>query len=135
MADLTDQFRRNVRMFYAWVGSIVVLGAAPVAANWLIEQHTTASRAAGVVVGVLGFVPWLALILATVRNAAEYVRRIHLISIAIAATFGLFMLIAVGWLDRASFIDPPDFTVLWVSWMVVWVIALLGTKRYFERAQ
>ena len=133
--DIRDQFKRNVRMFYAWVGSMVVLGVAPIAANWLIGRETTIARAAGVAIGVVGFVPWLALVFFAVRNADEYFRRIHLIAIAIAATYGLLMLIAVGWLVRAWFIEPPDFTLLSVSWLVVWLVALLGTKRYFERAQ
>ena len=133
--EIREQFKRNVRMFYAWVGSLIVLGAAPVVADWLVEHDTSVARAAGVAVGVLGFLPWLAMLFAVVRNSDEYFRRIHLIAIAIAATYGLLMLIAAGWLVRARFIEQPDFTMLWVSWLVVWVIALLGTKRYFERAQ
>ena len=133
--EIREQFKRNVRMFYAWVGSLIALGAAPVVARHLVEQETAIVRAAGVAIGVLGFVPWLAMLFVVIRNSDEYFRRLHLIAIAIAATYGLLMMIAVEWLVRASFIEPPDFTFLWVSWLVVWVIALLGTKRYFERAQ
>lgn len=133
--DLNQRFRRNVRLFYAWIGSMVILGGGPILAGLLIDRDTTLSRAAGVVVGVGAFFPWLWLLFSIVRHSDEFFRRIHLIAIAIAAAFGLILLITIGWLVRAWFIEPPDFTLIWLAWVVAWLVALVGTKRYLERPQ
>jgi len=133
--EINQQFRRNVRTFYAWIGSMVILAVAPVAASRLIDHGTTWSRALGVVVGVSAFVPWLALLFVIIRRADEVMRRIHLIAIAIAATFGLLLLITIGWLVHARFIEPPDFAFICLAWMVAWLIALIATQRYYERAR
>jgi hypothetical protein len=133
--EINQQFRRNVRTFYAWIGSMVILCVAPVAASRLIEHGTTWSRALGVIVGVSGFLPWLALVFVIIRGADEVMRRIHLIAIAIAATFGLLAFITIGWLVHAWFIEPPDFAFICLAWMLVWLIALLATQRYYERAR
>ena len=133
--ELHHQFRRNVRGFYGWLGSTVLLAVAPIAAGVLIDRGTTLSRAAGVVVGVAGFLPWMWLLFSIVRRGDEFLQRIHLVAITITATFGLVLLIAIGWLVRARFIDPPDYMLIWVIWLAAWVVALLGTKRYFERAR
>jgi len=133
--ELHQQFRRNVRGFYAWLGSTLLLGVAPIAAGMLIDRGTPLSRAVGVLVGVAGFLPWMWLLFSIVRRGDEFLQRIHLVAITITATFGLMLLIAIGWLVRARFIEPPDYMLIWVVWLAAWVVVLLGTKRYFERAR
>ena len=133
--DLNQQFRRNVRTFYAWVGSMVILGVGPIMAGRLIDRGTTTWRAAGVIVGVASALPWLWTVAVIIRRGDEFVRRMHLIAIALASAFGMLMLLTVGWLVRAGFVDAPDFTVVWLGWLVAWLVALVGTKRYFERPQ
>jgi hypothetical protein len=122
-------------MFYAWIGSIVVLGGAPILASEFVERAALGWRMAGVAVGIAGFIPWLLMIFVIVKRGDEFVRRLHLIAIAWAAAFGLILLIAVGWLVRASFIDTPDFTFLWLACLVGWSVSLFITKRHFEGAQ
>lgn len=131
--ELNQQFRRNVRTFYAWIGSMVILGVGPIVAGRLIERGTTNWRVAGVIVGVASAVPWLWTVAVIIRRGDEFVRRMHLIAIAIAAAFGLLLLITVGWLVRAWFIETPDFTLIWLACLVAWLVALVGTKRYFEK--
>jgi len=131
--DLNAQLRRNVRTFYAWIGSMVLLGLSPIMAGGLIDQGTTLWRAAGAAVGVAGTLPWLWIVSVIIRRGDEFTRRIHLVAIAVAAVSGLVLLITLNWLVRAAFINPPDLMLLWVALLVFWVIALIGTKRYYER--
>jgi hypothetical protein len=133
--SLNSQFRRNVRIFYAWIGSTVLLGASPIAALWLIHRDTTFSRAAGVVVGVAGTLPWLWVLAVIIRRGDEFVRRMHLVAIALAAAGSLVLLIAVDWLVRAWFIETPDLMLIWPACLGLWLVALLGTKRYYERSR
>jgi len=130
--SVTDQFRRNVRIFYGWIGSMVLMGITPLAAQWCIRRETTFWRAAGVVIGVAGMVPWLWVISTVIRRGDEFVRRMHLVAIAITAGAGLLLLIALDWLERAWFIGPPDLRLVWPAMLVLWLVALLGTKRYYE---
>jgi hypothetical protein len=130
--DLRRRSRRNVRGFYAWIGSMVLLLGSTYAANRLVSTGAAATRAAGVVVGTLGALPWLLVVAMMIRRSDEFAQRIHLIAIAIAAAAGLVMLIAIGWLVRAELMWPPDFAVVWLAAMVLWVAAMFGTRRFFE---
>jgi hypothetical protein len=97
--DLNAQLRRNVRTFYAWIGSF------DLRLDWIV------------------------------RRSDEFARRIHLVAIALAAMAGLVLLIALNWLVRARFVDPPDLMLLWVAFLVFWLIAMLATKAYYERTR
>jgi hypothetical protein len=127
------RFRRNVRIFYGWLGSMVLMGVAPIAARWCIRHETTPWRAAGVFVGVAGMVPWIWLVSHLIRHGDEFERRMHLVAIAVAAAAGLIFLVTLAWLVDAHFIEPPDLALVWVAMLVLWLIAMLGTKRYYER--
>ena len=131
--NINQQFRTNVRVFYAWVGSTILLGVGPVVASRLIDRETTAWRAAGVVVGVGATLPWMALMATIIRRGDEFVRRMHLIAIAIAAAASLLLLVILDWLQRAWFIESVDLVVIWPACLVLWLVALIGTKRYYER--
>jgi hypothetical protein len=131
--SVNDQFRRNVRIFYGWIGSMVLMGVTPVAAHWCIKHETTFWRAAGVIIGVAGMVPWLWLISVVIRRGDEFVRRMHLVAIALAAGASLLVLIALDWLGRADFIEPPDLMLVWPAMLVLWLIALVATGRYYQR--
>jgi hypothetical protein len=133
--SVTDQFRRNVRTFYYWLGALALLWASPLIALHLIERGTTLSRAAGVAVGVGGMLPWLGMIALVVHRGDEFVRRMHLIAIAFTAAAAMVVIVALSWLVRAWFIDTPDLMHVWVALMVMWGAALIVTKRYYERAQ
>jgi len=131
--DLTEQFRRNVRIFYAWLGSVILLGVSPLVAMRLIERESPMWRAAGVAVGVAGMLPWMWVLVTVIRRGDEFVRRMHLVAIAITAGVSLVLLVTLDWLQRAWFIPTPDLMFLWPGCMVIWLVAVLGTKRYYER--
>ena len=131
--DINQQFRRNVRAFYVWIGSMLLLGIGPAIAHRLIERHTTTSRIAGVIAGVGAMVPWMWVVVTAIRRGDEFVRRMHLVSIAIAAAASFLMFVTVDWLQQAWFIQSADLTVMWVACLVLWAFALIGTKRYYER--
>jgi hypothetical protein len=125
--------RSNVRAIYAWLGSLVLLGGTPPLALALIGQATTASRLAGVLIGVLGAVPWMLVVATMLRKSDEYARRIHLIAFGLAFAGMLVALSAIGWLVQAKFIAPPDFMLLWAAALVLWLICFVIAKRHFER--
>jgi hypothetical protein len=129
------RFRTAVRGFYPWIGSTVLLGAAPLLALYLIDRETTLARAAAVAVGAGGMLPWMWVIYQMIRRGDEFVRRMHLIAFGFAFGATLVLLVALGWLVRADFMDPPDLIVVWAGCMVLWLVALLGAKSYFERAR
>lgn len=132
-ADVDARLRANVRGFYAWLGSLVVLGGSPIAASALLDRGTPIARAGAVMLGVLGMVPWMWVVFQMIRRGDEFVRRMHLVACAAAFAGALVILAAVDWLVRAEFIEPIDYMLLWVSFLLVWLIALLVTKRYYER--
>lgn len=131
--DINQQFRRNVRVFYAWVGSTILLGLGPIVAVRLIDRETTLWRGVGVMVGVGATLPWMAVVATIIRRGDEFVRRMHLIAIAIAAAASLLLLVTADWLQRARFLESVDLFAVWPACLVLWLIALIGTKRYFER--
>ena len=133
--DITQQFRRNVRTFYAWVGSVALLGLSPMLALWMIDRGAMGWRIAAVVVGAGGALPWMWVLYRIVRQGDEFVRRMHLIAIAFAAAATLAVLMTMDWLQRAEIIDSPNMALVWPGCLVIWLVALVGTKRHFERPE
>ena len=129
------RFRSNVRGFYIWIGSTILLGAAPIVASHLIDQETTPARAAAVMVGVGGILPWMWVMFSVIRKGDEFVRRLHLIALGFAFGGTLVLLVALGWLVRADLMRPPDLIAVWGGCMVIWLVALLAAKFYYERSR
>jgi hypothetical protein len=90
---------------------------------------------AAVVIGTGGMLPWMWVVFAIIRRGDEYVRRLHLIAFGFAFGGAIVLLVTLGWLVRADFINPPDLTFVWAGCLILWLVALLGAKRYFERTQ
>jgi hypothetical protein len=127
-------FRRNVRTFYAYVGSLVLAGLAPAAAFRLtMESITTLGRVAGVLVGVGGWVPLGLLMFRLIQRGDEYTRRIHLVALALAFAGAMFLISLLDWLTRAEFIPPLPLMVVWMAIAVWWVIAVFISKHMHEK--
>ena len=133
--DITRQYRRNIRTFYGWIGSVAILGLSPIVAMRLIDHGSTAWRVAGAIIGAVGAMPWMFVVYRIVKQGDEFVRRMHLIAIAIAAAASLILLMTIDWLQRAEFIDTPNMMLIWPACLVIWLIALVATKRHFERPE
>jgi hypothetical protein len=129
------RFRSNVRVVYAWLGSLVVLGIAPLMALRLIDRGTTLTRAAAVILGVGAMLPWMWVVFWIIRRSDEFVRRLHLLAFGFAFGGVLVLLVALNWLVRAEFIYPPDLMIVLFGCLVLWFTALVGVKRYFERSR
>lgn len=129
------RFRRNVLIFYGYVGALLLMAAGPVVAIRLVEQGTPLARSGAVAVGVGSMLPWLWSVFAAVRRGDEFIRRMHLIAAASAFAGALVVTSAIDWLERAGFIEPPPLMLLWLGFLVLWFVALIGAKRYFERPQ
>jgi len=130
----TDQrFRRAVRGFYAWLGSLVFATVAPIGAGMLIETGTLAGRVAGVVLGSIGWLPVAWVVVAIIRAGDEFNRRLYLVSLSIAFGASLVALTMLDWAVRAQFIHRPPLSVLWITFAGLWLLSLLICKYQFER--
>jgi hypothetical protein len=127
------QFRRNVRDFYAWLASLVLLGLTPIFAMKLIQHGSLLTRILAVVVGIGGSLPWMIAVGNIIRRGDEFTRRLHLVALAWSFGGALVLLISWHWLVAAEFVRPPDLLVLWLCFLMIWLVALLTTKRHFER--
>jgi hypothetical protein len=135
MNNITAQYRRNVLTFYAWLGSVVTMGVSPLVGLWLIDRHTPLWRLAGVLIGAAGALPWMWVLFVIVRRGDEFVRRMHLVAIAIAAAASLVLLMTIDWLQRADFIQTPNMAFIWPACLVIWLVSVIATKRHFERPE
>jgi len=127
------QFRRNVRGFYAWLGSLVAAMVLPLVGVRLIDADSASARAAGVVIASLGWVPMTLVIIAIVRAGDEFQRRLHLVALGFSFGVAMLMISTLGWLVRAGFVDYPNLNLLWAAIAAVWVVSLFLVKRYYER--
>jgi hypothetical protein len=131
--ERNSRFRGAVRVFYAWIASLIVLGAAPILAHDLLERGSLVARVAAVIVGASGVLPWMWVVFTMIRRGDEFVRRMHLVACAFAFAGALIVVSVLDWLVRAGFAPRPDLMILWVGFLILWLVALLVTKRYFER--
>jgi hypothetical protein len=128
-----EPFRRVVRGFYAWLGSLVFAGITPILAVRLIETGTPAGRITGAMLGVLSWIPLAFVIAAIIRAADEFWFRIHLMALALSFGSALLLLAVADWLVRARFIGRPPLQALWLGAAILWVVWLLIVRRRFER--
>jgi 4-amino-4-deoxy-L-arabinose transferase-like glycosyltransferase len=133
--DLNAQLRRNVRGFYAGLGSVAIGAVSPFIAMALIRSESAALRLAGVATGVLGWVPLMWVLVRVIRHGDEFNRRIYLVSLSWAFAGALLLVSAIDWLVRADFIEPPEFAVLWLLIALLWIVSITLTKLYYERQQ
>ena len=131
---LDDLFRRNIRRFYAFLGAVVALAVGPIVARMLIHTGSLAGRVGGVAVGVLSMLPWIAVVVAAIRQGDEFTRRMHLIAASITLAGTLVLIAAIDWLHTAHFIAIPDLILIWIAMLFIWAVALFAVKRHFERA-
>ena len=131
--DPNELLRRSVRRFYGWLLSLAIAGAGPFAANALIDMGTVAGRAAGVAVGVLAWAPMIWVVTKLVRAGDEFERRLHLTALAVSFVCALVLIGALDWLVRAEFLAPPPLNLLWLLLALLWFLAIVGTKRWYER--
>ena len=128
-----QRFRRAVRGFYAWLGSLVFAALAPLAAGMLIDTGTPFTRIAGVALGSIGWLPTAWVIVSIIRLGDEFHRRLHLVSLSIAFGASMVALTALDWAVRAEFIRRPPLSLLWVTFAILWLISLFVCKHQFER--
>ena len=129
------RFRKAVRGFYAWLGATLLAALAPLAANRLVDSGSVAARVSGVALGTLAWLPLIYVVARIIRDGDEFVRRIHLVALALAFTGGLMLIALLDWLVRAEFIATPPLNVLWLAIALLWAVSLFGAKRYYERPQ
>ena len=127
------RFRSGVRGFYMWLGSLACAAVAPFVALQLIHTRSLAGRIAGVVVGTASWLPLFTVSAIIIRASDEFVRRIHLVALALAFGSALILLALFGWLVDAHFMRAPELKVLWLAFALLWVIWVFVVKYHFER--
>src|SRR5215471_17039242 len=115
-----QRFRRAVRGFYAWIGSMVFAAFAPIGAAWLIDAGTLPARVFAVVLGSIAWLPVAWVIVAIIRGGDEFHRRLHLVSLSIAFGASMVVLTSLDWAVRAEFIHRPPLSVLWLMFAGLW---------------
>ena len=128
-----QRFRRAVRGFYAWLGSLVFAALAPLAAGMLIETGTLPARIVAVVLGSISWLPMAWVVVAIIRAGDEFHRRLYLVSLSLAFGASMVALTALDWAVRAEFIQRPPLSVLWLTFAGMWLVLLFVCKRQFER--
>jgi hypothetical protein len=130
-----ERLRKSVKIFYAWLGSVLLAVIGPLVAIPLTHSESAALRIASVVIGVGAWIPIILVLVFIIRAGDEFVRRIHLVALALAFAGTLVIVSLMDWLERADFIGRPQLSVVWLLIAILWVIALIGTKRHYERPQ
>ncbi|HKS07442.1 MAG TPA: hypothetical protein VJR92_14140 [Gemmatimonadaceae bacterium] len=128
-----DLLRKNVRTFYAFLGSVALLGVGPIIAIRLIEGGTQWGRIAAVTIAMISWIPWIVVVIGMIRRGDEFALRVHLVGLAIAF-FGLMtVLAALDWLARARFIATPDLAFVWPVGLLLWFIGIMSANHYYQR--
>jgi hypothetical protein len=128
-----QRFRRTVRGFYAWLGSLLFAVLAPIAAGMLVDVDTLPTRIAAVVLGSIGWLPMAWVVVSIIRLGDEFHRRLYLVSLSIAFGASLVVLTTLDWAVRAEFISRPPLGVLWLTFALLWLVSLFVCKYQFER--
>jgi hypothetical protein len=128
-----ERFRKIVRGFYAWLGSLLFAGAGPIVAIKLVDTETLAGRIAGVTLGTVSWIPMAVVVAAIIRAGDEFERRIHLVALALSFGSALLLLTLLDWLVRARFMRAPPLIAVWLAIAVLWLIWLVVVKRHFAR--
>jgi hypothetical protein len=126
-------FRRAVRGFYAWIAAFLTALILPFVAERLVESASVATRAAGVALGTVAWIPIFGVVVWIVRAGDDYHRRLHLAAAAVAFCAVLLLLLPLSWLVVARFVAPPSLRALWVGGALVWAVSLFVVKYRFER--
>ncbi|HUP90583.1 MAG TPA: hypothetical protein VM100_14640 [Longimicrobiales bacterium] len=131
--DASARMRKNVRGFYGLLLSVVAATVGPFIANGVLHYGTPLSRILAVIIGVAAWLPMFIVIALIIARGDEFSRRIHLTAIAFAFAGSLLLITGLDWLERADFLRRPPLSVLWLAIAVLWFIAIMVTKRHYER--
>jgi hypothetical protein len=131
--DISARYRKNVRTFYAWIGSMVLLGIGPIVGEKLINGGSQTERILGVVIAMLAWVPWIYIVIGMIRHGDEFVLRVHLVALSFAFLGIMIALAALDWLTRADFIEPPPFAFVWAGGLLLWFVGILTANHYYQR--
>jgi hypothetical protein len=114
---------------------MLVFALTPLGAMRLIDAGTMPARIAAVIVGAGGILPWLWVAATMIHRGDEFQRRIHLIAAAWAFAGSIVLIVTLHWLVLAEFIPPPNLLFVWFGFLLLWLIAIIVTKRRFEHGR
>ena len=99
-------------------GGLVLLGITYTIASTMLNQHraSVGFRAAGVIVGVIGFVLWQLATAKFLLMRDEFTRRIHLIALALAFAVAVLCIFTGDLLQRAGFIHSIPCSLRFGWW-------------------
>ena len=107
--DISARYRKNVKTFYAWIGSMVLLAIGPVVGEMLIDGGTQTERILGVVLAMLAWVPWIWVVIGMIRHGDEFSLRVHLVGLSFAFLGMMLVLAALSFLGLGAPPPTPDW--------------------------
>jgi hypothetical protein len=131
--DISGRYRKNIRTFYAWIGSMVLLAIGPIVGEMLIDGGSRTERIIGVALAMLAWVPWIWIVIGMIRHGDEFALRVHLVALSFAFLGIMLVLAALDWLTRAGFIEAPPFAFIWPVGLVFWLAGILTANHYYQR--
>ena len=135
MQSANKQFRRNVRGFYLWIGSLVAAGVLPLMGLKLIDTDTLLGRIGGTLLASCGWIPMTLFLIAVIRAGDEFQRRLHLVALGFAFAGAMLLISVLAALVRAGFIHYPDLMLVWTAIAALWLVCLIAVKSYYERSE
>jgi hypothetical protein len=131
--DITSHYRKNIRAFYAWIGSTLLLGAGSVVGELLIDGGSPNERVAGAAFAMLSWIPWILVVIRMLRHGDEFALRVQLVALSCAFLGIMIVLAALDWLTRAAFIEPPPYAFLWPLGLAFWFAGMLMANHHYQR--
>jgi hypothetical protein len=134
VSPIKEEKDPGVVMIGRIAASLAVWVVSLVAATWILESEpqSIAVRAAAVVLGLAGFLPWIWMASRAIVAQDEFTRRIHFIALAWAfAATGVFIL-GADLMVRARFMDYLSLMTIWLFMIVAWWVSLMLTARYYR---
>jgi len=128
--QLDPSVSRLAKMFI----SLAVWAVTYVTALSLLTRGNPSARirAAAVVVGVGGLLPWIWMVARSIAAEDEFTRRIHYIALSCTfAATGVF-LFTVDLLTRAQFIGHLSYMHVWMFMVTAWLLSIVLTTRYYR---
>jgi hypothetical protein len=116
------------------LGALAAVIAGPMVIDWLLRSPAPSlwARLAAVAIAVLAFLPWLALVLWSVRRTDEFQRRIFTLGTALAFGGMLLYFAAFDAMVAAGFIrwDTPVLPL--PAAIVLWVVGVAVASTYYR---
>jgi len=96
------------------------------------REHGPLARGVLAGLGIAGFLPWLFVSARSILAQDEFSQRRHLVALACAFAGTGLLSLSVDFLQKAGFVGDVPFSAAWPAMVVLWIISLVATSRYYR---